>query len=45
MSETKRVEKNVDYLKILCKCKSNMRKVIITNADILTLFVNVFIIV
>ena len=33
MSETERVEKNVDYLKILCKCKSNMRKVILTNAD------------
>ena len=33
MCETKRVEKNVDYLKILCKCKSNMRKVILTNAD------------
>jgi hypothetical protein len=33
MSGTERVEKNVDYLKILCKCKSNMRKVIITNAD------------
>ena len=33
MSETERVEKNVDYLKILCKCKSNMRKVILTNAE------------
>ncbi len=33
MSETERVEKNVHYLKILCKCKSNMRKVILTNAD------------
>lgn len=33
MSETERVEKNVDFLKILSKCKSNMRKVILTNAD------------
>jgi hypothetical protein len=33
MSVTGRVEKNVDYLKKLCKCKSNMRKVILTNAD------------
>jgi hypothetical protein len=33
MSETERVEKNVDYLEILCKCKFNMRKVILTNAD------------
>jgi hypothetical protein len=33
MSETERVEKNVDFLKILCKWKSNMRKVILTNAD------------
>ena len=33
MSETERVEKNVDFLKILCKCKSNMPKVILTNAD------------
>jgi hypothetical protein len=33
MSDTERVEKNVDYLKILCKCKSNMRKVILTNED------------
>ena len=33
MSETERVEKNVDFLKILSKCKSNMRKVILSNAD------------
>ena len=33
MSETERVEQNVDFLKILSKCKSNMRKVILSNAD------------
>ncbi len=33
MSETERVEKNVDFLKILSKCKSNMRTVILSNAD------------
>jgi hypothetical protein len=33
MNETERVEKNVDYLKILCKCESNMRKVILTDLD------------
>jgi hypothetical protein len=33
MSETERVEKNVDFCKILSKCKSNLRKVILNNAD------------
>ncbi len=33
MSETERLEKNVDFLKILCKCQSIMRKVILTNGD------------
>jgi hypothetical protein len=33
MSETERVEKNADFLKILSKCKSKMRKVILSNAD------------
>jgi hypothetical protein len=33
MSETETAEKNVYFLKILSKCKSDMRKVILTNAD------------
>ena len=29
----KRVQENIDYLKVLCKCKHKMRKGIIENAD------------
>jgi len=33
MSDTDRVKRNIDYLNILCKCNSKMRKSILHNAD------------
>jgi len=33
MNELERVEKNFDFLKILCKCNKKMRKSILENAD------------